>query len=522
MPVEAPRRVAARRPTVRGPDDGRIVFHPRYEQFLRRCGVSSAADALALTGVIVCGHPDRHVTRVELPTGRAVYLKREHAVGLRTRFRNARAGFGWVSRGEREAETLRSLESAGLPGPQWMAYGEDEIGRAFLIVDELTGAADLRAVLSDVTLSPTARRELAEACGRAVGRLHAAGFGTPELAAKHVFVNQRSGTVTLVDWQSAGRPAPLRPADRIRQLAGLHASLGSGPASWGERLRFLWAYLREAGHDPQAGDFARAVLRAAGKRASRSSVRDQLRGPAPRLVWLAGESVCAVPELAPTWPSPAVAAPFYSDEPPGEEWITFPGGSRGRLSRFRTTDPAGRLAAVIRERPWRSPAAKAARVLFHMSRSRVAGPRLLAFGQRLTSPITADSFVLFELPAGVIAWRELVTHWTPAERRSHLAECGALVRRLHEARCRITAGDRSVLGVVSGAAPRVVVVDPFAVRLVKRLGRRGRRADIRSLAGHDLAGLSRSDRARWVRGYLGPNAERSARASIFALLGTVS
>jgi hypothetical protein len=37
------------------------------------------------------------------------------------RLKNYRAGFGWVSRCEREAMTLQALESCGLPGPQWLA-----------------------------------------------------------------------------------------------------------------------------------------------------------------------------------------------------------------------------------------------------------------------------------------------------------------------------------------------------------------------------------------------------------------
>src|SRR5690242_9263267 len=72
-----------------------VVFHPRYERFLRRCGVGSAEAALALRGEVVCGHPDRHVARVELGGGsarRVVYLKREHVVGLRTRLKNRLAG----------------------------------------------------------------------------------------------------------------------------------------------------------------------------------------------------------------------------------------------------------------------------------------------------------------------------------------------------------------------------------------------------------------------------------------------
>ena len=151
MPVNLPllfnarhREVEAARPRPGG-GRGFIAHHPRYKAWLLRAGIDTPYAALNLTGEVVCGHPARHVARVELAGRRVAYLKREHVVGWPTRLKNFRAGFGWVSRSEREAETLRRLEAAGLPGPQWLAYGEDARGRAFLLVDEVADAADLDA-----------------------------------------------------------------------------------------------------------------------------------------------------------------------------------------------------------------------------------------------------------------------------------------------------------------------------------------------------------------------------------------
>jgi hypothetical protein len=145
-----------------------------------------------------------------------VYLKREHVVGRKVKLRNWRAGFGWVSRCEREAATLKRLEAARLPGPQWLAYGTDAAGRAFLLVDEVPGAADLRDTLGDGGLSPADRRALAERVGRTLADLHDAGFGTPELAAKHLLVHPRDHGVTFVGW---GTSAPLREG-RLPALPG--------------------------------------------------------------------------------------------------------------------------------------------------------------------------------------------------------------------------------------------------------------------------------------------------------------
>src|SRR5262249_42725042 len=141
------------------------------------------------------------------------------------------------------------------------AYGEDGAGRAFLLVDELAGMSDLRAILGDTGLPAKERRSLAALTGRAVGDLHAAGFATPDLAAKHLFVSLAAPDVTLVDWQSARVSRPAPEAERIRVLAGLHASLSDDLASPRERLRFLWSYLRAAylGSPSRVGALARTI-----------------------------------------------------------------------------------------------------------------------------------------------------------------------------------------------------------------------------------------------------------------------
>ena len=184
---------------------GWIEFHPRYRAWLGKCGVRTAADALALRGEVVGGHADRHVVKIELHSGvsvRGAYLKREHVVARRSRFRNWREGFGWVSRAEREARTLQKLEELGLPGPQWLAYGEDAAGRAFLLIEELTGAVPLREYFTDTALTADESRLLAERIGRMLAEYHAAGVGTPELAAKHLLLRSRALQPIMIDWQS--------------------------------------------------------------------------------------------------------------------------------------------------------------------------------------------------------------------------------------------------------------------------------------------------------------------------------
>src|SRR5215472_11412029 len=127
-----------------------VEINPKYQDFLRRQGLVSAGQFLRLPAVVISGHPDRHVAQVALGTGPDAvnaFLKREHRVWWKDRLAGAWAGFGLVSKSYREARVLQALERAGLPCPEWIAAGEDERGRAFLLVRELTRFLDLRVFL---------------------------------------------------------------------------------------------------------------------------------------------------------------------------------------------------------------------------------------------------------------------------------------------------------------------------------------------------------------------------------------
>jgi tRNA A-37 threonylcarbamoyl transferase component Bud32 len=484
----------------RGGEGRNFVTHPRFRTWLEKCGVTTAEAAFTLAGEVVSGHVDRHVVRVELHGGsgrRTVFLKREHTAGLKARLRNRLAGFGWVSRCEREAMTLAKLEAAGLPGPQWLAYGRDAAGRGFLLVDELTGAVELRAFLTEHTLAEEERRVLSDRIGRTLAEVHAAGFGTPELAAKHLLVRPGPMAVSLIDWQSCPPPGAVKPADCDRWLATLHATLADELATPMDRLRVLWAYrrtLRMTGQQPGSrfGAWVRSIAATADGLLNKSSVRAQ-RQPVvtdvcQRLVWLAGEQAVAIPEVAAGWPTPPTGEPFYSPtpNPPGghRERHTMPDGRDAVLVRFTTTDPLGRFVAAVRERPWRSPAAVAARVLFHLQRHAIPAPALLAFGQRMVSRRTCDSFLVGELPPNPTAITDYLSRpeGTAEGKQGVLRECGRLLRRLHAAGCRPcpSAGANDPLFVVSDGT--VFVGSPFAVTLSRRPSEPERQLDLNRFA----------------------------------------
>jgi tRNA A-37 threonylcarbamoyl transferase component Bud32 len=454
-----------------GAPGGALTVHPAFAESFARLGLTAAGAFLDLPGEVVSGHPDRHVVRVELPGCGAFYLKRQHVVGRREKRRNRAAGYGRVSRCEREAALLRQLGEANLPAPRWAAFGTHG-GRAFLLVEEVPRATDLRQLLSDGGLSLPERRALAENLGRAVAAIHAAGFATPDLTAKHVLVDPRTLAVTFLDWQSATRSRGVSEAERAGALGALHASLAGALASPRERLGVLRAY----GHTALA---AKDILRASARHAKRRSIRDQLQLPSgtspQRLVWLAGEAVCAVPEVAEAWPRPAVAPPFYGFGPDGESQVRF-AGRNAVLVRGRASAPLGRLVAWLRAAPWRSPGVTIGRVLFHLERYGVPAPRLLAFGQQLTTATAAEWFALYETPPGVLLrrWRRTAAS---SYRRALLAPALECVRKLHDAGC-VLADVRAALAVNGN---RLHVADPRAVRIVRRVSRAARRQDIDSV-----------------------------------------
>lgn len=455
------------------PSTGWVELHRNHRERFAELRLQTAEAFLELPGEIVNGHPDRHVVRVKLPGWpRDCFLKRQHHVTLRERLRQWRAGFGWSSRSVREGRLLRELERGGFPAPQWLAFGEDGEGRAFVLIEELPDCVELRRLLSDIAMSLEERSRLAERLGQAVAELHAAGFHIPDLSAKHVFVNPETLRPTLLDWQRASRNASRIPCDSLA-LAALDASLGEKLAGARERLRFLRAYRNILGRSTNVPSFsalAREIERLSARLQSRRSLRDQrqapLHQPDQRLVWLAGEAVCAIPEIAALWPNPAIAAPFY-DGPPAPSGdpiaIQLADGRTAHLLRGRSFQPLHRLRAAIRGRPWRSPGTTFGRLLFHLQRYDIPAPRLYAFGQRSSRFATADWFVLYAPPAGKPLDEFLAGSHDASLRQAVMKQIDAIVQRLQAAGCRLV-GRRPPFWVDQNG--RVMLGDFRAVRLI--------------------------------------------------------
>ncbi len=515
---------------------GFLVVHPRYRGWLSRCGFSTPIAILDLPGEIISGHPDRHVVRVSIRSGtgsRTVYLKREHHTGIRVRWKNARSGFGWVSRSEREGKTLEMLESRGLSAPQWIAYGADAKGRSFVLVDELAGSIELRDMLADSDLQSAERRQIAVRLGRAIAEIHEAGFATPDLSAKHAFVRKGTFAPTIIDWPSAIPRAKIEPYDRLKSLALLSATISDVLASPRDRLRFLHSYLRaiKATQTVRFSMYAKTILAEVRAMQHRPSVIDQRQprrtGREQKLIWLAGEEVCAVPEIAAIWPTPAVCGPFYpmvreavhDGQPIG---IRLLNSRSCTLVRFRSTNPLARIVAKIRGRSVRSPAAKLARMLFHLERFGVEVPGLLAFGQRMPSALRSESFLVYDLPDTALTLSDWLNRYqtTDHERRRIAFQMGALIRTLHEANCEV-GGSPAAFKVIQTGRERRLVVDPIAgVRRIRKCDPLRCANDLATILVAICPKLSKSDAMRIVRGYCvgvmkKPSAARDFTARVF-------
>lgn len=433
---------------------GTLWVRPDKGDWLESLSLRTATDFLALPGVVVSGHVRRNVSRVDLG-GTTAYLKREHRVRLRDRFRSWRDGFGWASVSVREAAVLRRLEKHGLSVPAPLAFGEAH-GQGFLLLESADNHVDLRS------LGPM-DDDLGERLGRVIARVHAAGVDQPDLFAKHVLVNPADHTIKILDWQRAVIRRSVPGARRARGLAALRASAPEGlfpDAAWD---RLLDSYCQESGRSGLTGRdhewFRRTVDGLSARLAGRPGMRSQrmMAGPIRQeLVRIRGETVCTIPDVAARFESESAIAGLYDMANDGR-LISLPDGRVGHLRVRHYVLPFDRWWAALRGRAWRSPELKDARLLFHFERHGIPAPKLLAYGQTVRPVGPARAFVLSE--PTVTRPVELV----------HAAAVRELLDRLHAVGCRLNGAD-GVPFVAAGG--RVMVRDADEFRLVKRVARR--------------------------------------------------
>jgi tRNA A-37 threonylcarbamoyl transferase component Bud32 len=386
----------------RGRRGGFLGISPAYSDILHKYGFSRPEDFFDVPGPIISGHPDRHVLRIEID-GILCFLKREHHIPWKDRWRSFRAGFGFVSLSQREVAMLNVVKQAGVPAPEWPAVGEDGNGRAFLLLKAIEHGVDLRLYLRHKTGDE--RREIARRLGEFVARMHEMGIEHPDLYAKHVLVDPQTQRFALIDWQRSRTPRRLSIQDCCRDLAALNASLSDELAGDQFRGEFLQAYARARNFNSSLSEeFAREIQTRTARLLNRASIREQ-RLPAwnesQPLYWLDGEALCVTPRGQELWHADALAAIGYAAQSARQHSVeaislTLPDGGPGALIRRRTRRLLGGARDWLRQKRWTSPEVRQAGHLLHLERLGECGPRLLAFGQRSGRFGFVESFLLME------------------------------------------------------------------------------------------------------------------------------
>jgi serine/threonine protein kinase len=527
-----------------------VDMNPRYRGFLKREKLNAPEVFLSLPAVIVSGHPDRNVARVRLGTTRngspgsteiAAYLKREHRLSWRDRLTNAWAGFGWCSKSYREGLVLRALREQGVSCPEFLAAGEDDFGRAFLLVRELPESVDLRLYLREKSSANLRfRRHIMRELGETVARLHEAGFNHPDLYSKHVVVSPERSAVSLLDCQRSHRLPRLTWRQRWHDLAALDATLTDELITSRERIGCLRSYLRASLATRAPKRFYRQALMSIRRQATRllrhRHVREARQIPlspgSQNLIWVQGESLCVTRQFhdalegrIPVKLLRGRRHPFPSALDP-QIWAR--NGSDGHVTRCRYSFRATGAAILVQRRasrPWQwlwsrvrgrrltSPELDQAGIIFRLQRYCVRTVEVLAFGQSLGHPWQLESFLLLRDHSTGISLAEWLTghadsRWSAEakQRRRIIREAGTLLRRMHEACCYLPARLDNMLVVemmpVEGPGLLLASVEGILKRRKSSgdLAKRNLIALARMLA---LAGLSRTERLRFVLSYVG-------------------
>jgi tRNA A-37 threonylcarbamoyl transferase component Bud32 len=228
----------------------------RHEPLLERLGLTTLELVRRFQGELIKNHRGRRdVVRIAPKAGAdtpVLFLKRTlrpyRKDGLASLLRRGRV---W-SMAREEWENSLALERAGFRVARPVAYGE-QCGLlwerfSFILTEAADGARTVHDFLK--TWSDSAlRRRVVDELAREIRRLHDAGFASPDLFARHFFL-ELDGAIKfcLIDMARLDRSRPVSQRRRARDLAALNVSVPLACASAAERLRFLRVYLGEANH----------------------------------------------------------------------------------------------------------------------------------------------------------------------------------------------------------------------------------------------------------------------------------
>jgi heptose I phosphotransferase len=255
-----------------------LLIIANHHDFLTQSGLSSIDQVKAFKGECLKRHRHgrRDVLRIPFPSENgyptALFLKRNWRPYTKDGLMSLlRRGSVW-SASRQEWANSRALESAGVRVAGPVAYGEQcSLFReefSFLITEAAPGQS-VDQFLRD-TADRTARRLVLDALARFIRRFHSAGFATPDLFTRHVFVDAHATepSFCLIDVARLDATKKLSPRKRARDLAALNVTAPLRLLSARERLRFLKIY---------AGQRDKSLARLIARRVSRLLTRRKYR-----------------------------------------------------------------------------------------------------------------------------------------------------------------------------------------------------------------------------------------------------
>lgn len=225
---------------------------PRFAAALEKLGLTTLDGVRSFQGTLVKNHKgSRDIFRIPVTdtdgSPVTLYLKRiwksYKKDGLLSLLQHGRV---WsVSR--REWENSKALQAAGVNTAPLLALGE-ECGLlwekfSFILTVEAPGTQTACTFLQNCT-DPVQRRRVFDALAREIRKLHDAGLASPDLFARHVFIDQTTEPprFCLIDMARLNRRRSLSDVLRARDLAALSVTAPLRHVSTRERLRFLKLY----------------------------------------------------------------------------------------------------------------------------------------------------------------------------------------------------------------------------------------------------------------------------------------
>lgn len=553
-----------------------LHIHPEYRALLEANGLATF-DALFAAGETgqVDGHWLRAVSRVDLrgPDGRTVvvFLKRHWGTLACRAWRDLLRLKRPLAPAEREWRNAMRLGEADIAVAAPVAWGRSDDGdrpRA-LIASRGVAGPSLAEWLHAARAVPAARplrRAVAETVGRAVRRLHDAGFAFPDLYGKHLFLEGLDSgrpRVVLIDPQRLGAYTVRRGQ---KNLAALWVSTERLGVSRADRLRVFRAYLGYKTLDYAARQTARLVAYAAARMPGRGQDPNLLpsRRPAPaggapaaaeRMVAVDGGRLRVNEAFRPVLEAAGLATL--------DQVMAMPGGRVYRKGFGRSTvrielaDPAGGQRGVYVKRYTRVPlrtklrrtlglnppisfARNEERGLARLANVGIATMRCLAVGEEMTRRGRRERSCILteEIPGATqaddycqAAFAGPLARGQVAARRRLVRQMAGLARRLHAARlshrdfylCHL------MVRPVAGREPVLHLIDLQRLTHHRRgIGRRWVVKDLAALlfsswpsaaTGIRSAVFTETDRMRFARAYfavprLGQDQKRLLRQAV--------